>query len=195
MNTFYLLQTFAIAFALAVDAFAVCLTTACCRPALPRAAALRMAFAFGVFQAGMTIIGWLAGSTFKNAIESFDHWVAFGLLAFVALGMLKEASKPVSCEEDCKDSSRGLELLILAVATSIDALAVGLSFSLLGKAVLFPSLIIGIVAALCSLLGIALGKSIGLKFKLGSKAEIFGALVLLAIGFQILIEHGVFGWL
>jgi len=161
-----------IALALAVDAFAVALAAGVSLCRVNGRQVFRLAFHFGFFQAGMSILGWFGGLTVRSLIESFDHWLAFGLLAFVGIKMIWEAIRD-------------------AMATSIDSLAVGLSFAVLEISVWLPALIIGLVAAALTALGLRLGCMLGAASRLGSRAEIAGGLVLIAIGFKILHEHGV----
>ena len=186
------LEIIAIAVALAVDAFAVAIATACCMKQVRFRHWMRMSASFGFFQTGMTLAGWLAGLSVRNLIESFDHWLAFGLLLFVAVKMIIEARKPEECEIDAKDPTHGWNLLLLSVATSIDALAVGLSFSLLNVAILLPAIVIGVVAFILNFAGMQIGVRAGSKLHLGAKVEIVGAVVLIAIALKILTEHGVF---
>jgi len=134
------ISVFAIAFALAVDAFAVAVATGCCLPQVTRRHAFRLAWHFGLFQTGMTVLGWLGGMAVRSLIEGFDHWLAFGLLVFVSVRMFMEAHQPADCETDRPDPTRGWSLVLLSVATSIDALAVGLSLSLLDISIWLPAL-------------------------------------------------------
>jgi putative Mn2+ efflux pump MntP len=180
-----------IALALAVDAFAVALAAGVSLCQVDRRQVFRLAFHFGFFQAGMNILGWLGGLTVCSLIESFDHWLAFGLLAFVGLKMIWEAIREVKEEGADADPTRGRMLVTLSVATSIDSLAVGLSFAVLEISVWLPALIIGLVASALTALGLRLGCLLGAASRLGSRAEIVGGLVLLGIGLKILHEHGV----
>ncbi len=182
-----LLPLLAIAFGLAMDAFSVAVAAGICLGKVSARQAFRLSFHFGLFQAGMPVLGWAAGSLVAEQIRDFDHWVAFGLLSFVGGKMLWEALRP---EKECGprgDPTRGATLIMLAVATSIDAFAIGLSLALLQVPVLFPSLVIGLVAANMTLLGLQIGRRAG--HLLGRKMEIMGGLVLIAIGLKILLEH------
>jgi putative Mn2+ efflux pump MntP len=177
-----------IAVALAMDAFAVSICYGCGLKKFSAKIMIWVALAFGVFQGGMTFLGWLGGSLFANAIQAVDHFVAFGLLAFIGGKMIYEA---FTGDDECyvvdpkkMDVKR---LLILALATSIDALAVGLSFALLETAILLPSLIIALVTLVFSMIGVAAGH--GLKKILGRKVEIIGGVILILIGLQILVTH------
>ncbi len=175
-----------LAVGLAMDAFAVSLGIGASGRACTPRACFRLCFHFGLFQFMMPILGWLGGTGLARFIGGVDHWVAFGLLAFVGGRMVWGAFVD---EEEIKpdDPSRGRTLVMLAVATSIDALAVGLSLAMLGVHVLRPSIVIGVVAAGLSLLGLVLGRRLGLA--LGKKAELVGGLVLVGIGLRVLFTH------
>lgn len=143
---------------------------------------------FGGFQALMPLIGFLLGSTFEQYITSIDHWVAFILLGIIGFNMVKESWE----EENDQDSSFGFKaMLVLAVATSIDALAVGITFAFLKVDILLAVTLIGITTFLFSAAGIKIGSVFGAKYK--SKAELFGGVVLIFLGIKILIEHLFFG--
>jgi putative Mn2+ efflux pump MntP len=149
---------------------------------------LRTALAFGIFQALMTVLGWLAGRTVVGFIADYDHWAAFGLLALIGGRMVWESFRSKD-EHDSKsiDITRGFMLITMAVATSIDALAVGLSFGFLNVNIALASTIIGVVAFLATIVGFLLGRRAG---KLaGKRAEIVGGIILIAIGIKILLEH------
>lgn len=175
-----------LALALAMDAFAVALGTGAVLSRLTGRHLFRLGFHFGLFQALMPVIGWLAGQTIIQWVEAWDHWIAFGLLAIIGGRMIYEA---FSDEEktDERDPTKGLSLVLLSIATSIDALAVGFSLSILGVAIWMPSLVIGLVAGVLTIIGMLLGGRIGDRW--GSRVEIFGGLVLIAIGSKILAEH------
>jgi putative Mn2+ efflux pump MntP len=140
----------------------------------------------------MTILGWAVGLTFQSLIESFDHWLAFALLLAVGGHMIREAlsDHPDQCAPT--DPTRGWSLVMLSVATSIDALAVGLSFALLKVVILLPALVIGLVAALLTAGGLHLGRLLKHTSRLGPAVEVGGGLILIAIGLNILHGHGVF---
>ncbi|NOZ02255.1 MAG: manganese efflux pump [Deltaproteobacteria bacterium] len=176
-----------IALGLAMDAFAVAIGTSIVLVRVTPRQRFRLAFHFGLFQAMMPVIGWAAGSTVEGAINAWDHWVAFGLLAFIGTRSIVQSFRHRSEEQGPVDPTRGASLVVLSVATSIDALAVGLSFGVLGVAIWTPALVIGLVAAAMTLLGIALGSRLGALF--GRRMEAVGGLVLLLIGAQILWEH------
>ena len=181
-----------IAIALAVDAFAVALAAGVNLCQVSRRQTLRLALHFGLFQGGMNIIGWAGGLTVRSLIESFDHWIAFALLAVVGIRMIIEAIKEKKEESQGIDPTRGRMLLFLSIATSIDALAVGLSFAILKISVWLPALVIAVVAAILTVIGLKLGCLLGASSRLGPRTEIGGGVVLLAIGIKILAEHGVF---
>lgn len=178
-----------IAIALAMDAFAVALGAGLILPQLTGRHLFRFGFHFGLFQALMPILGWLAGTSIRAQIEAFDHWLAFALLALVGGKMLWEACHDDDEEQDERDHdpTRGLSLVMLSIATSIDALAVGLSLALLGVTIWTPALVIGLVAGILTVCGMLLGRRLGRAW--GTGVEIFGGLVLLAIGVKILLEH------
>lgn len=181
-----LLEIFLIALGLAMDAFAVCLcagTTGFINGPRP---VFRLAFHFGLFQALMPALGWLVGVGVERYISAFDHWVAFGLLAFVGVRMVR-SGLDVDDDGPCVDPSRGGTLVMLAIATSIDAFAVGLSFAVLRVSIVWPVIIIGLVAALMSILGIYLGNRLGQTF--GKRMEVIGGLILVIIGIRVVISH------
>jgi putative Mn2+ efflux pump MntP len=173
-----------IAIALALDCFAVALTAGIGGGQRIRSAT-RIAVAFGSFQAGMPVIGWLAGRSVIDLISGFDHWVAFALLAIVGVRMTREGLTHESHEPAI--SLDTASLLALAVATSIDALAVGVSFALLDIGILVPCLVIGLAAFVISFLGAMLGGVASERW--GRMTEVAGGLVLIGIGIQILVTH------
>ena len=189
-----LAELFVIAVGLSMDAFAVAV---CKGLAVKKAGIKQMALAglwFGGFQGLMPFIGYLLGSTFEQYITKVDHWIAFVLLGLIGANMIKEA---LSKEEECSECNGGSmavkEMFVLAVATSIDALAVGITFALLpdvniGAAVGF----IGVITFILSAVGIKIGNIFGIKFK--SKAELAGGIILILMGTKILLEHlGIIG--
>jgi len=185
------LSVFAVAFALAMDAFAVSIAAGFTLKKVTRRQTLRLAWHFGFFQFAMPVIGWGTGNTVHALIESYDHWIAFILLLLVGGNMLREACQEQQTDPRGKDPTRGMSLVLLSIATSIDALAVGLSFSVLDETIWFPAIVIGVVAALCTGAGIHIGRRLGSKTRLGRYADISGGLVLIAIGITILYRHGV----
>lgn len=177
---------FVIAVGLAMDAFAVSIASGVTLKCFQAKPAFRVAFFFGGFQALMPVIGWLAGSTFYKYIQAFDHWIAFGLLSFIGGKMIYESF--VIKETESKCDPRNLEMVfLLAIATSIDALAVGLSFSVLKVVIIFPVIVIGLVTFILSFTGVYIGGKFGSIFE--NKIELIGGLVLIGIGIKILIEH------
>jgi len=186
-----LITIFFIALALAVDAFAVSVASGISLCQMSKRQIFRLSFHFGLFQAGMNIIGWFLGLTIRSLIESFDHWVAFVLLGLVGGKMLMDGLKNDEEPDQKKDPTKGLTLILLSVATSIDALAVGLSFSILNISIWFPALLIGLVASIMTAVGTRIGCLVGSSSRIGQRAEIFGGLVLVGIGLSILQRHGV----
>jgi putative Mn2+ efflux pump MntP len=170
---------------MAIDAFAVCLAAGALPVPHGARQAFRLAFHFGLFQFLMPIVGWLAGSTIEPLIRNFDHWVAFGLLAFVGGRMLHSARR--SREELAADPSRGWTLVVLSLAVSIDALVVGLSLGVIGVSVVYPAVLIGLTTAAMSLAGLRLGATAGRR--VGKPAEFVGGLVLVGIGVRIVVQH------
>jgi putative Mn2+ efflux pump MntP len=190
-----LLNISAIAVALAMDAFAVAIAAGVTLKKISFRQNFRLAWHFGLFQAMMPVLGWSAGLSIRGWIEDYDHWAAFGLLAFVAQGMLRAAFKKETGADERKDPTRGLTMVMLSVATSIDALAVGLSLSMISVSIWTPALIIGLVAGAFTTAGMHLGKKIGSVTRMSRYAEALGGVVLLLIGFNILREHGALGFL
>ncbi len=174
-----------LAVGLAMDAFAVSICKGLSIRKLKLSQALCVGLWFGVFQALMPLAGWLLGSAFTGLIQSVDHWVAFALLAIIGGNMLREGLR--GDEEDC-DSSLGFGVMLtLAVATSIDALAVGITFALIEVDIAPAVALIGAVTFAISAAGVKIGNLFGTKYK--SRAEIFGGVVLILIGLKILLEH------
>ncbi len=187
-----LFNIMAIAVALAMDAFAVAIAAGMTLGKIDFRQNFRLAWHFGLFQALMPIIGWSAGLTVREMIAHYDHWVAFGLLIFVAQGMFREALKKEDDNNTAKDPTRGLTMVVLSVATSLDALAVGLSLSMINVSIWTPAAIIGVVACVFTTAGLHLGKRIARAARVRRLADGLGASVLLLIGINILREHGVF---
>ena len=182
---------FGLSIGLAMDSFAVSISYGCSPKKILVRDMFIIAFFFGFFQAFMPVIGWYLGKLFEDIISDYDHWIAFGLLSYIGIKMIIEGTK----DDDTIDNSsinasntlNIKRLFILSIATSIDALAVGLSLSFIGYAIIIPAVIIGLVTFVCSIIGVKAG--IKLRTILGRKAEIFGGIVLIAIGIKILIEH------
>ncbi|GAB6097247.1 manganese efflux pump MntP family protein [Desulfatiferula olefinivorans] len=189
------LNILALAVALAMDAFAVAVAGGIQLKKVSLRQTFRLSWHFGLFQAMMPVIGWSLGIHVLVWIEAFDHWVAFGLLALVGGKMLVEA---FAGDDDAgpppKDPTRSVKLVVLSVATSIDALAIGFTLSVLNVSIVLPALVIGIVAAVFTALGMHLGARLGSLSALSRWTEVLGGLVLLAIGLNILHEHGVFAF-
>ncbi len=178
---------FFISVGLAMDAFAVSLTEGLALEKIHIKNILRAALVFGIFQAIMPLIGWMIGGIFYDTISKLDHWVAFGLLIGIGGKMLIEARESQKCEieEKCETSSN---ILVLGIATSIDALAVGFSFSLLPGLNIYSTVIaIGVITFLISSIGVYLGNKVGQI--LGYKAEYLGGFILIGMGIKILVEH------
>lgn len=183
-----------IALGLSMDAFAVAIASGATMKRLHLPDALKMGLFFGAFQALMPVLGWGAGLSMRDFISGWDHWIAFGLLLGVGGKMLYEAFR-IKEEEDCGGPKTCPfdtgTLTVLAIATSIDALAVGLTFSLLALSIITPVLVIGLVTFLMSVSGVKIGSAGGHFFE--HKMEAAGGLILIAIGFKILLGHlGVF---
>ena len=170
MNTFTLVV---IAVGLAMDAFAVAIASSVLIGKVTKRQIFRFSFHFGLFQAMMPVLGWLAGRTVQQYIKDWDHWIAFGLLAFIGLKSIHEALHDrESAKRTRSDPSKGMSLVILSVATSIDALAVGISFAMLDLAIWYPCAVIGVITAALTMIGTLLGSRLGTRF--GRRMEILG---------------------
>lgn len=175
-----------IAIGLAMDATAVSLGVGTTVHASRLRSRVRLAFHFGLFQFLMPVLGWFGGSLFSRYIQSIDHWVVFALLGFVGGKMIREGMDH-SGERHVRDPSRGRTMVMLSLATSLDAMAIGVSLALLKVDVWYPAAVIGIVTAFLSYLGITLGRRLGQRF--GKRMEIVGGAVLILIGARILVQH------
>ena len=182
-----ILSILLIALALSADCFAVALSGSIYIKTVSFAPILRTAVTFGAFQAVMPALGWLAGRTIVNFISGYDHWVAFTLLALVGGRMIWESFRPSDSQKKRIDISKGLLLVTLAVATSIDALAVGLTFAFLNVNIAIACSIIGVVAFGVTVAGFTLGRKISTW--LGKYAEAIGGVILIVIGFRVLLTH------
>ena len=184
-----LFELFLLAVGLSMDAFAVSICKGLSVQSLQPRHLLICGLYFGGFQALMPFLGWLLGSQFQSLITSIDHWIAIILLGIIGFNMIREAR----CQdEEVPDPDFGIKtMLALAVATSIDALAVGVTFAFLEVRIVPAITFIGLSTFLCSAAGVKIGNVFGLRYK--SRAELFGGVVLIAIGLKILIEHLFFG--
>ncbi len=184
------LEIWLLAISLAMDCFTVSITSGIILKKKCWSTILKMAFFFGLFQAIMPLIGWFCTNNFNKLIESFDHWIAFILLALIGGKMIKESF----CQEEekrCFNPCSLKVILTLAVATSIDALAVGISFVCIGmntiSSIITPVIIIGIVSFAASIIGNLIGIYFGNRFKI--KTELIGGIILIIIGLKILFQH------
>ena len=180
-----LLTIILIAVGLAMDTFAISIVKGMAISRQRRKFALLLGGFFGGFQMLMPAIGWLVGLSFKDIIMGVDHWIAFGLLAFIGAKMIYDSTRKDSDKKD--ESLRLHSILILAIATSIDALMVGLSFAFLNTSILEPILVIGLITFILSIIGFFFGCGLGRVF--GNKIKIVGGLILIVIGLRILLEH------
>lgn len=173
-------------FALSMDAFAVSVTKGMSLKKINYSTAFKIAFFFGAFQGIMPLIGWALGINFESYIKAFDHWIALFLLSFIGLKMIVDAK-----DDDCSIASEmaisNKELIVLSIATSIDALAVGVSFAFLNIDIVPVCISIGLITFLMCFTGVLIGKKIGCLFK--SYAQILGGVILIFIGLNILNEH------
>lgn len=182
-----LVAVIGIAVGLAMDATAVAIATSIMLERVNGRQIFRFAFHFGLFQAAMPIIGWLAGRGLREYIEAWDHWVAFILLTSIGGKAIFDVLQGEKEETNVADPTRGLSLIILSVATSIDALAVGLSLALLKVTIWYPAAMIGVVTAGLTVCGMLLGSRVGQRF--GLRVQILGGIILISIGIKILVEH------
>jgi putative Mn2+ efflux pump MntP len=181
-----LLTIIAVALGLSFDTFAVSLSYGVVQNRVLFLQAVRVAIVLAIFQAGLLVIGFYLGSFVNEIIKAADHWIALGLLSFLGIRMIIEGIKRKE-KEETRDYSKSLTLVTIAVGTSIDAFAVGISFALLDIKIWSSAIIIGIVTFLASMFAIRIGKSAGEK--LGKRVEIIGGLILMAIGIKIFLEH------
>ncbi|WP_267927518.1 manganese efflux pump MntP [Desulfolithobacter dissulfuricans] len=177
----------ALATALAMDAFAVSMAAGALLRPVSRRQLFRLSFHFGLFQGLMPIGGYLAGLSIARFIAHWDHWIAFGLLLIIGGRMILEALRPGEDEAATTDPSRGLTLVMLALATSIDAFAVGLTLALLSVTIWIPALVIGVVTSAWCVAGVLLGARFGSIC--GRKVEVLGGVILVGIGIKILFSH------
>lgn len=183
-----LVSVIGMAFGLAMDATAVAIATSIALGRVHGRQVFRFAFHFGLFQAAMPVLGWLAGRGLREYVESWDHWVAFVLLASIGgkaiVDVLREGDREGG---SVSDPTRGLSLVVLSVATSIDALAAGLGLALLQVAIWYPAAVIGVVTAALTVCGMLLGSRLGRRF--GLRVRVLGGIILVGIGLKILAEH------
>ena len=181
-----LVEIILIAISLAMDAFAVSICKGLSMKKMDWKKAIIIALYFGLFQGGMPLIGYILGVGFEESIKFIDHWIAFGLLAFIGGNMIKEAlSKKEDDEVDDKVDFK--TMIVLAIATSIDALAVGVTFAFLNVNIILAVSLIAIITFIISCIGVKLGNVFGDKYE--KKAELAGGIVLILIGLKILLEH------
>lgn len=185
-------ELFILAVGLSMDAFAVSICKGLCLKRIRFRDALTAGIWFGVFQAGMPLIGYFLGAQFREQIQAIDHWVAFVLLGVIGINMIRESrskkEEEVSCDVDLAENGLDMKsMFLMAVATSIDALAVGITFAFLNVSIVPAVSFIGIVTLVCSTAGMYIGHSFGSKLK--SKAELGGGIILILIGLKILLEH------
>ena len=180
------LTLFGTAWALAMDAFAVAAVVAAGLDQVTFRHTFRLSWHFGLFQAGMPVAGWLGGSAVSSITAAFAHLIATGLLVFIGLRMIYESGKSSESKERY-DPTRGWSLVGLSLATSIDALAVGLSIGLIGISIWMPAAVIGMVTIIITYLGVRIGRRAG--HLLGPWAERIGGLVLIAIGIRVIVQH------
>lgn len=190
-----LLELFLIAVGLSMDAFAVSVCKGLCMRRCTWGKAVVVGLYFGIFQGGMPLIGYYLGVQFKDMITSIDHWIAFVLLGLIGINMVKEALTDDGSEEVCSVDGNELavkEMLGLAVATSIDALAVGVTFAFLQVEIIPAVCFIGVTTFVISAAGVKIGNIFGSKYK--TKAELAGGIILILMGIKILLEHlGILG--
>lgn len=183
MDLFFIIM---LAVGLAMDAFAVSVSCGLCVIEKRYGNALKTALFFGFFQWGMLSLGWLAGFTFRTFIEPVDHWIAFALLAFIGVRMWKES---LNDESEPLDLTSLKLMLTLALATSIDAFAAGISLTALGYPILLPSVFVGVITFVLSFMGVLLGCWMTNYAHLRKHLDRIGALILIGIGTKILLEH------
>ena len=180
-----ILEIFLIAVGLAMDAFAVSVCKGLSMKKMNWNKAIIVGLYFGIFQGLMPVIGYFLGKTFESLVTQIDHWIAFALLSFIGINMLKEAFS--KNEEGCNDNVNFKTMVVLAIATSIDALAIGITFAFLKVNLIVSFLTIGIITFILSVIGVKIGNKFGNKYE--EKAQIAGGLILILMGLKILLEH------
>ena len=177
-----------LALSLSMDAFAVSICKGLAMKKASLKASATCGIWFGGFQATMPLVGFYLGSMFADKIEAFDHWVAFGLLAIIGINMLKEAFEKCDCCEDTDSDLSVKTMFVMAVATSIDALAVGISLAMSGDVnILLAVALIGVITFIMAALGVKVGSHFGSRFE--KKAQVAGGVILILLGVKILLEH------
>jgi putative Mn2+ efflux pump MntP len=179
-----LLELLIIAVGLSMDAFAVAICKGLSLKRMSYKHAVLVGLYFGIFQALMPLIGYFLGTQFKNSITSIDHWIAFVLLSIIGINMIRESRES---DADVDDSFNFKNMTILSIATSIDALAIGVTFAFLRVNIIPAVTVIGFTSFLFSFVGVKIGNVFGSKFK--SKAELAGGIILIGMGIKILLEH------
>lgn len=179
-----LIEIILISIGVAMDAFAVAICKGLAIKKINIKKAIIIGLYFGIFQAVMPILGYLLGTTFKDLILKIDHWISLLLLSSIGINMIKESFNKDNSYNDNLDIST---MLVLSIATSIDALAVGITFACLKVNIVIPAIIIGIITCIISIIGAIIGNKFGNKLE--SKAEIFGGVILILLGIKILLEH------
>ena len=184
-----ILEVLLIAIGLAMDAFAVSVCKGLSMKKMSWKKAIIVGLYFGTFQGLMPVIGYFLGTTFETLVTQIDHWIAFALLSFIGINMLKEAFSKDT--ENCNDNVDFKTMIVLAIATSIDALAIGITFAFLKVNLIVSVLMIGIITFILSVIGVKIGNKFGDKYE--RKAETVGGLILILMGIKILLEHlGIF---
>lgn len=179
-------ELFFLALGLSLDAFAVAVSSSSNGNLNSKRSAIRLSFHFGLFQALMPLIGWLAGKSIETLVVNFDHWIAFVLLSGIAYKMSRDALKHED-KELKGNPSKGWNLVLYSIATSIDALVIGFSLALLDVNIIYAAVVIGIITATVSLTGIYIGNKLGGYW--GKRMELLGGVILFLIGLKILISH------
>jgi len=180
------LEILLIAVGLSMDAFAVSLGASASGRARDGRAAFRLSFHFGLFQFLMPVLGWRMGVSVAALVASVDHWLAFALLLLVGARMIRAGLRP-EVQPHRKDPTRGWTLVMLSVATSVDAFAVGLSLAMLAGPIWYPAVVIGMVAGSLTFVGVRMGSHLGMR--LGPWMEVAGGVVLIAVGVRIVVAH------
>ena len=184
MNLFVLI---ALAVGLAMDSFAVAIATGVTLVNVSIRQTFRMAFHFALFHVAMILAGWYVGLNLEKLISTWDHWLVFFLLCFIGARMIYQSVTDKQDEGLTNDPTKGATLLMLSVATSLDALGVGLSFALMENSIYMPVLVIGVVISAFTVIGLSIGCKLGARF--GKRMEIIGGSILIIIGIKILLEH------